>query len=681
MIPPTLMASCTVLTLCLLLPLAISPWAFDDAYYLKETFLLVVGGVLLCGQSLALWRGRAARVILPVPLLVFLVLAVLSVWRVANLWAFAFRLALFAAGLAVFVTVARSNGAPGRRAQFLKALCVSAVLATGFGTLQQLGLDPFLATDSRFISTFGNPHLYAEFVAPLLPVLLCLVLVAENAQRLAVAMIGFAVCAGGLLWSAARGPALAALAAMVFLLWALRRESRLLLLENRARLWACAGVLAGVTSLMVLTDNLVARKPWTAPTAPRSDGIATAVTPANSVRMGDLGVDFRLAVYRDTLDMIRERPLTGFGLGNFRIVYPRFARTFGARFAEMNDEVVPVGHVHNDLLEMAAELGLPGAIAFLWMLLWFIRSSVAAVGGRPPDAAWPRLAAGAGLVALAINSLFAFGFYDPATSLEFWVFAGITMAPSSRLGAAPSASDRQCIMEGGWRYPGAAMLACLGVALVWLGTSSAIADAFLMRGLARFYTGRYAEAAGALKTAADLEVGRTEAMVMLAQAHLELGAVDHALMVVRAAQSLEPHNVTLLYLRGVALARAGRLEESQRALEEALVLRPLQSLPHVALGDLAERRGDSSRARVEYEAALHINSRRVQARDGLALLAAKDGDLDTAVRLWEEGARLAPGDPTFAHNLSIAYARKGDSARAAYWKSKAAALRVGMQKH
>jgi hypothetical protein len=88
------MASCTILTLCLRLPLAISPWAFDDAYYLKETFLLVTCGPLLGGLALALWRGWAVWVGLPVPLLGFLVFATLSVWRVANIWAVAFRLAL-----------------------------------------------------------------------------------------------------------------------------------------------------------------------------------------------------------------------------------------------------------------------------------------------------------------------------------------------------------------------------------------------------------------------------------------------------------------------------------------------------------------------------------------------------------------------------------------------------------
>ncbi len=669
------MPSRAVGVLCLLLPLAISPWAFDDAYCLKEMLFLLVGGGVLFGGAIALWRGQAGRTVLPPSLLVFLILAIASAWQVTNAWLFLFRSALILAGVAVFVAVSQSSNRA--RAGLLKALCVSATLATGYGFVQQMGLDPFLAPDPRFISTFGNPHLYAEFVAPLLPALLCLVLVAETTQSLALAMTGFTVVSAGLLWSSGRGPILAGLAALVFLLWALRRESSSLVLQRRARLWTCVGILASVMSLMVLTGKLAARKPSVQPPAPRSGGTLAAVTPANPVRIGDLGVDFRLAVYRDTFSMIRERPLTGFGLGNFWVAYPRFAKVLGASFPEMNNEVVPVGHVHNDLLEVAAELGLPAAFVFVWMFLAFVRAGVNAARGSMQEEAWPSLAAGSGLVALGVNGLFAFGFYDPATSLEFWVFAGIAVASGQFALRTPFGAGLPRLPRALWRGWFAPLIGCVGLGAVWLGISSELSDIFLDRGLARFYSGRYAEAVSPLGTAARLEVGRTVAKMMLAQVHMELGDWARSLDVIRGAQGLEPNNPQLYYLRGVVQSRLGRLQEAQRDQEQALSLYPLYSLPRAALGEVAERRGDFPRAREEYESALRINQRRANARDGLALLAVKEGNLDEAIRLWEEGVRVDPEDVTFAHNLGIAYARKGDPARAAFWQAKAAALRAG----
>jgi tetratricopeptide (TPR) repeat protein len=665
------MASRAVFILCLLLPLAISPWGFDDAYYLKEALLLLVGAGLLFGEAVALWRGRAEPIAFPIPLLLLLALAIASVWQAANCWAFAFRLALLLSGIAVFVAVARSAGVPGRPAGYFAALCLSAAVATGYGVIQRLGLDPFLAPDPRFVATFGNPHLYAEFVAPLVPVVLCLALVAQGGRRNAIFTAGLAFPFAGLLWARARGPAIAAVAGLGFVLWALRRTCPELLEAGRRRAWTCGGVLAGIAVLMALGGNIALRKPSSPQTAPRASRAAAVVAPDTPTRSADVGVSFRLVVYRDTLAMVRERPLTGFGLGNFRISYPRFARGFGATIPEVN----PVGHVHNDVLEVAAELGLPAAAVFTWMLLAFIRSSLMRPGGAPPEDAWPRIAAGAGLLALGINSLFAFGFYDPATSLELWVFAGISRAPWPGLSVRARGHGLPPFPPALRRAVGV-LLAGLGLGLAGLGVSSEIADVFLMRGLERFYTGRYADALAPLEAAARLEVGRTEAMIMAAQTHMEMRRPDRGLAVVQAALGLEPSNPQLHYLRGVALAGMGRFEEGRRSQETALAIYPLYSLPHVALGELAERRGQDVRARAEYEAALRINPRRAEARDALALLAVKAGDLDEAIRLWEEGAHVDPEDATTAHNLSVAYTKKGDTARAAAWQTRAAALRA-----
>jgi len=424
-LPQIPMGSHAILILCLLLPLAISPWAFDDAYYLKETFLLLAGGGLLFGEAMALWRGYTKWVSLPAPLLLFLAFGLASVWQVTNVWAFTFRLALLLAGVAVFIAAARSASP----SDLLTALGIAGATATGYGVIQRLGLDPILAPDARFIATFGNPQLYAEFVAPLLPAALCLALVVRGRRSTATAAAGLGFLFTGLLWARVRGPALAAIIALGFLLWALARSCPGLIQHRRKRLLACAGILAGVAILMALTGNIVVWKTWAPPARPDSSRSAAAVTPGRPASTGDLGADFRLAVYRDTLAMIREKPLTGFGLGNFRIGYPAFGKSLGSAHPEMGTEVTPVGHVHNDVLEVAAELGLPGAVVFLWMFLCFIWAGLKAAQALRPEEAWPRLAAGAGLVALAVNSLFAFGFYDPAAGLELWVFAGIAMAP------------------------------------------------------------------------------------------------------------------------------------------------------------------------------------------------------------------------------------------------------------
>lgn len=63
---------------------------------------------------------------------------------------------------------------------------------------------------------------------------------------------------------------------------------------------------------------------------------------------------FRRNVLVSTIEMVRERPAAGFGLGNFEVAYPAYA---------LFDDGTRVNRAHNDWAEWAAEGGLPLAAA------------------------------------------------------------------------------------------------------------------------------------------------------------------------------------------------------------------------------------------------------------------------------------------------------------------------------
>ena len=75
----------------------------------------------------------------------------------------------------------------------------------------------------------------------------------------------------------------------------------------------------------------------------------------------DIREDVRIPIARSTVDMIRARPLQGFGLGAWAKAYPAFARF---------DSGVIVNQAHSDWLQWAAEGGLP--LLALMLVLWGI---------------------------------------------------------------------------------------------------------------------------------------------------------------------------------------------------------------------------------------------------------------------------------------------------------------------
>ena len=73
----------------------------------------------------------------------------------------------------------------------------------------------------------------------------------------------------------------------------------------------------------------------------------------------DTSSEMRLAFWESTIAMIMDHPFLGIGWGMYFMVYPEY--DFYLQGAS-----VQIVHAHNMYLNYAAEIGIPGALAFLW---------------------------------------------------------------------------------------------------------------------------------------------------------------------------------------------------------------------------------------------------------------------------------------------------------------------------
>jgi O-antigen ligase len=121
----------------------------------------------------------------------------------------------------------------------------------------------------------------------------------------------------------------------------------------------------------------------------------------------------RRQAYSASFDMVRHRPWTGYGLGTWAMVYPRFASSDSGLF---------VNQAHNDWLQWAAEGGMP----FL-----FILAAFALLSCRPAF----RSIYGSGIVALLLHALVDYPMQQ-RPALAAWFFAVCGAAMASRKGGA-----------------------------------------------------------------------------------------------------------------------------------------------------------------------------------------------------------------------------------------------------
>ena len=131
-----------------------------------------------------------------------------------------------------------------------------------------------------------------------------------------------------------------------------------------------SSILALVVGIIALVLLISARyRKWVIMVLLLTLAIGMVISPDFLHRFKNLGAtefnvgyaNSRLAIWQATLDMIADKPMTGVGPGNFHKEYIQHRQ---------NRTGKDLSHAHNDILNVAAESGVPCALLFV--LLWFL---------------------------------------------------------------------------------------------------------------------------------------------------------------------------------------------------------------------------------------------------------------------------------------------------------------------
>jgi O-antigen ligase len=128
----------------------------------------------------------------------------------------------------------------------------------------------------------------------------------------------------------------------------------------------------------------------------------------------------RANLVRSSLAMVRDHPLTGFGLGAWSSAYPAYARYDDGTF---------VNQAHNEWVQWAAEGGVPFFLLMLIAIVWLARP------------AWRSLW-GLGLMAVFVHALIDYPFEQrPALAAYFFALAGALAAERNSSISSPGGSS------------------------------------------------------------------------------------------------------------------------------------------------------------------------------------------------------------------------------------------------
>jgi O-Antigen ligase len=139
-----------------------------------------------------------------------------------------------------------------------------------------------------------------------------------------------------------------------------------------------------------------------------------------SFKTDDASYHTRIQIARDSIPMIKARPLTGWGLGTFTTVYPEY-RTFYSDLL--------VNAAHNDYVQVLTETGALGfAVVVGFLVLVYLRAFRKLRGPGFDLTQAATLAALLGVTGILAHSFVDFNLQIPANAATFYVLAAIATA-------------------------------------------------------------------------------------------------------------------------------------------------------------------------------------------------------------------------------------------------------------
>jgi O-antigen ligase len=249
---------------------------------------------------------------------------------------------------------------------------------------------------------YVNHNHYAGLMELLVPIPLIIALsrLVHEKTRIA-AGIAAAIMVGTIFLSGSRGGMLAIFVELAALGVVLSRQ------EKKTR------IALGVGAFAVVLISLLA---WLG-----GKELTTRVSSISTEARGEISGGMRLSIDRDTIQMFRRKPILGWGLGTFPVIYPQF-RSFYTNFF--------VNEAHNDYLQLLSEMGLLGFATMVWFVTELFRRVPRKIQKWTTDVSGAvTLACTLGITGILVHSLIDFNLQIPANAALFYVFCTIAAAP------------------------------------------------------------------------------------------------------------------------------------------------------------------------------------------------------------------------------------------------------------
>ena len=418
----------SIIALVVLVPIVFYPRCITVFVPAKEvtTEVLVVLGLTFWGIKMVSKEDiKITYTPLNLPILSFVAICVLSLILSSNFFVSLKELPLFLVGPLLYFIITSNINNQKHVNRIIYILLIIGGLFGIYGILQYNGIDfSFWIRNigrQQVFGLFGNVNYFAEYLIVPLPIAISLFFACRNNIKKTLLLTAILAIGISLILTFTRGSYLAFGASLIFMtLLFIFSRGKSFIKENRKIFIVVLVAIIIITFLFAIPSPLN-----------KSGTIISKIKSRISVSQltQDIAIKRRIATWKFTVLMIKDRPFIGAGIGTFKYNSLKYQAKFFDQ--GQNRSLYPYGFAtkaHNEYLQLWAEMGIVGLGIFIWLIISYFSYGLRFIK-RVKDGYRKRVLIGlmGAVVAVLVDAIFGFPLHLPATIVLFWLALALTI--------------------------------------------------------------------------------------------------------------------------------------------------------------------------------------------------------------------------------------------------------------
>jgi O-antigen ligase len=428
-----------------------------------------------------------------------------------------------------------------RTSIFVAGFCVAAL-----GLMQQFLGIKWVPTVLSPAATFGNPNMAADYLAIILPLIIAACIFQQRIVLRCLACLIVLMSLLFLFYADCRGAWLAVFCAILYM--GISSICMKLTKKVLVRSFIAVSVLSICLMLLIVFSSL-----------------------GQKLQQAALS-EYRLIPWKNSMYMAMEKPVLGFGAGNFKVFYPQYNHK--AVMDPAYDITKIVGKVHNDYIQTAVELGFPGMVLFLMLPVYGLMAAwrLCSAGAGSYDFKPLVIGLSGGLVAFMVVAFFSFPMERSMPPLLLFTYLGILVVLYNR-----ACCGGTCWIIKVPQFAGVLLFVLLfigGAGLIRFNFNNLKCDGYYFKAMSMEKTRQARAALTEALQARKCNAYRMDVMNSAGWAYAANGDLGNAIKTLEGVLVKYPFNLNALSLLGVAYANANENEKALKTFKQILQIKP-----------------------------------------------------------------------------------------------------------